>query len=80
MASLTSFLVRMTQDPSLLQAFRSDPTATMTRAGLSDEDKEVLLSRDPERLEAAIDPDDAEGADLDLNWFWAGPPDPDSGD
>ena len=70
MASLTSFLVQMSQDPSLLQAFTDDPNATMTRAGLSDADKEVLLSRDPQRLAAAIDPDEAEGEDLGPDSFW----------
>ena len=71
MASLTSFHAPMSQDPSLFEAFKSDPSAAMTEAGLSYDDQEILLSRDRERLAAAIDPDDEAAADLDIGAFWA---------
>jgi hypothetical protein len=71
MASITSFLVQMTNDPSLLERFRQDKDATMRAAGLSDEDREILHSGDSDRLRAAIDTGEDEVLELDFTAFFA---------
>jgi hypothetical protein len=70
MASITSFLVQLTNDPSLFERFRQDKDATMREAGLSDEDREILISGDSVRLRAAIDTGEEDAATLDLNAFF----------
>ena len=51
---LRDFVTRMQDDSELQSQFAADPAGTMTAAGLSPEDQEVVQSRDPERLSAAI--------------------------
>jgi hypothetical protein len=67
--SLTQFLVRLTREPELLASFRADATGTMNEVGLSAEHQEILLSGDASRINAAVDPDELDGENLDLDCF-----------
>ncbi len=67
--TLTMFLVRLTREPELLEAFRVDPVETMNRAEVSEREQAVLLSRDEDRIRAAVDLDEAEGVELDFHAF-----------
>ena len=44
------YVVSVSQNPEMEQAHKEDPDAAMEKAGLSDEDKEVLKSGDLERI------------------------------
>lgn len=67
--TLTQFLVRLTREAELLEAFRSDPVGTMNRVELVEEAQAVILSRDEDRIRAAVDPDETEGVELDFHPF-----------
>ena len=54
MSELKTFLLDASKDQQLLQQFRLDPQGVTRKAGLSDEDREVLLSGDPERIRKAL--------------------------
>ena len=68
-SNLTEFLVDLSRDPQLLESFRSDPTATMEQAGLSESDQAVLLSRDAETIRQAVDMQHEGADDLDFDAF-----------
>jgi hypothetical protein len=51
---LLDFVTRLQNDPEHQARFAADPVGTMTEAGLSAEDQDVVQSRDPERLSAAV--------------------------
>ena len=53
-AELGQFLRNLSEDPATKAAFKKDPAGTMTAAGLSDEDKQAVLSRDPAKIRAAL--------------------------
>ena len=74
---LRDFVTRMQDDSELQSQFAADPAGTMTAAGLSPEDQEIVQSRDPDRLNAAIG---QQGGDAPmLNWgMGASDPEPDS--
>ena len=44
---VTDFLVELSVNPQMLAQFETDPVGTISAAGLSLEEKEALLSRDP---------------------------------
>ena len=53
---LLDFLMRLQEDPEVKAQYAADPRGAMTAAGVSAEDQETVLSRDPERLNAALPP------------------------
>ncbi len=46
MSNLVEFLSKLGSDSALAEAFTKDPEATMTAAGLNDEEKQLVLTRD----------------------------------
>ncbi|HEV8631179.1 MAG TPA: hypothetical protein VGV61_12750 [Thermoanaerobaculia bacterium] len=50
MSQLKTFLLDASKDQQLLQQFRMDPQGVTRKAGLSDEEREALLSGDPTRI------------------------------
>jgi len=44
---VTDFLVELSINPQMLAQFEADPVGTVSAAGLSLEEKEALISRDP---------------------------------
>jgi hypothetical protein len=44
---VTDFLVELSTNPQMLAQYETDPVATISAAGLSQEEKEALISRDP---------------------------------
>ncbi|MCO6363880.1 hypothetical protein [Paracoccus sp. 08] len=53
--ALANFVLRLGSDASLLQSFKSDPRGTLNaEAGLTDDDKALLLDPDPAQIRAAI--------------------------
>lgn len=52
--NLTKFLVQMAHDPHALASFERDPEAAVQAAGLSAHDAEVVKSRDPKKIGAAV--------------------------
>ena len=67
--TLTQFLVRLTREPDLLDAFRADRTGTMDDVGLAAEHQAILLSGDADRINAAIDPDELDGENIHVDSF-----------
>ena len=53
MSSLVEFLSKLGSDPALADAYTKDPEATMTQAGLTDEEKVMVKKGDVESLKAA---------------------------
>jgi len=51
---LHDFVTRMQNEPDLQQQYATDPTGTMTAAGLSSEDQNVVQSGDLNQLNAAV--------------------------
>ncbi len=47
---VADFVVNLSKDPRLMEAFASDPDAVMAEHDLSDADREVLKSGDAERI------------------------------
>ena len=68
---LLRFILELAQDPVRARQFRADPDSTMAGADLSPEQQDVLRSRDPSRIRAAL----VEGpVDHDLLMLaWLGP-------
>jgi hypothetical protein len=57
MGSLADYVLRISQDPAAASRFRDAPDEAreeMVRAGLSEEQQEVLLSNDARRISLAI--------------------------
>lgn len=52
--TMASFVIKLAQDPKLLEDFRKDPVLQMGYAGLSASEQEVLVSRDPKKIRDAI--------------------------
>nr|WP_314359226.1 hypothetical protein [uncultured Achromobacter sp.] len=57
MSALNDFLKKLSSDSKALKNFRDDPEKSMDEAGLSAEDKDTVLSEDPARIRAALQPD-----------------------
>lgn len=51
------FLTGLSKEPSARNSFLEDPVGTMDRAGLSDEQKVALLSRDESRIQTELGPE-----------------------
>ena len=55
------YIEKLSEDPSLRDAHKADPEASMTKAGLSDEDKAVIRSGDEEKIRAHMGDDSPPG-------------------
>ena len=64
--SLSEFLERLAQDTELLDRFRDDKAGTMNSYGVSAEAQDAILSRDPDRLAAAVGREYMDDHDLDM--------------
>lgn len=51
---LMFFIADLARDPNMQAAFSEDPERVMARAGLSDEQKALLRTRDPKRIADAV--------------------------
>jgi hypothetical protein len=54
--AVSTFLMKLGEDPHTAQEFRSKPLETMTAAGLSDQEKHLVLSGNAHRLAQALRP------------------------
>lgn len=52
--SLTNFVLKLAEDPNVLNRFQTEPVDMMERAGLSKAEQAVLLSNDPKLIRNAI--------------------------
>lgn len=52
--NLIPFLESLVEDPDALEAFRQDAETAVQDAGLSEEEQEIILSRDPKRIRDAV--------------------------
>jgi aromatic-ring opening dioxygenase LigAB LigA subunit len=52
--ALKNFLVDLATDPDRMKRFTDDPGSELDRAGLSDEEKSAVTSRDATRLRSAL--------------------------
>lgn len=59
---LKQYLARLATDPDLYSEYVADPAASFERAGLSPEDRELLLAGDQNRIYAALAADQPEPA------------------
>lgn len=53
-SNLLNFLGSLSQDPKLLEQYKENPEAVMDDAGLSDDEKAVLMSDQQEDMMAAF--------------------------
>lgn len=44
------FVTKLSEDPTQREAFKNDPEGTMDQHGLSDEDKAVMRTGDPDKI------------------------------
>jgi hypothetical protein len=51
------FLTELSQNPEMREAFKNDPDACMDAAGLSNEEKDVLKSGDPDKIRSHLGDD-----------------------
>jgi hypothetical protein len=54
MSSLTKFLFSLTTDAAVRTEFQKDPESTMNKAGLSNEYKEIIMSKDNDKISKAV--------------------------
>ena len=54
MENLTKFLYQLSFDKKLQENFASDPDKVMNNAGLSDQQKQAILSKDSDKISEAI--------------------------
>jgi hypothetical protein len=59
---LRQYLARLATDPDLFSEYVADPAASFERAGLSAEERALLLSGDQNRIYAALSADGPEPA------------------
>lgn len=52
--NLADFMLNVAKDPQALAQFQQNPQATMTKAGLTDNEKAAVLSKDPAAIHKAI--------------------------
>ncbi|MCW0190555.1 MAG: hypothetical protein OJJ55_04575 [Rhodococcus sp.] len=53
-SDLKQVLTRLSEEPEYLSRFKSSPEEIMTEAGLSEEDKTILITGDVNRMRAAL--------------------------
>jgi hypothetical protein len=66
---LLDFLIALAEDPLRAKRFKSNPEAELAGAGLTDEEKDVLRSRDPGRIRAALAAEPPEQPWMMLLWL-----------
>lgn len=54
---VAAFINKLSTDPNLRSQFKANPDAVMDQEGLSDEDKQVVRSGDPEQIRAHLGDD-----------------------
>ncbi len=64
---LLDFVTRYHEEPGFPAQFAADPAGTMTSAGLSADQQEIVLSRDLERLNAAVGEESGAHSE-DMQW------------
>jgi Aromatic-ring-opening dioxygenase LigAB, LigA subunit len=47
---LTEFLIQLSTDPRQAERFETDPAETMNAAGLSEQERQAVLSRNPDAI------------------------------
>ncbi|MCA1554128.1 MAG: hypothetical protein LC737_07100 [Chloroflexi bacterium] len=52
--NLRNFLLKLAEDPALVQQLQADPQGVMSAAGLSESEKQLVLSGDRKALEDAM--------------------------
>ena len=57
MSKTVDLIAKLSSDPGLLARYKSDPEAVMDEAGLSDEDKAVMRTNDPQKITAYMGDD-----------------------
>ena len=55
------FVISLSKDPQKRAAFKQDPDGTMSAAGLSEEDKKVIKSGDPQKIREHLGDDGPPG-------------------
>lgn len=55
------FVTKLSQDPGKRDRFIADPDAVMTEHDLSDQDKEVLRTKDPDKIKQYLGDDGPPG-------------------
>jgi hypothetical protein len=75
---LLQYLIGLAQDPVRAIEFREDPDAALAAANLSSEQRDVLKSRDPSRIRAALADRPAEDDLLFLSWLGSIADEPDA--
>jgi Aromatic-ring-opening dioxygenase LigAB, LigA subunit len=50
MSKTADLIAKLSSDPDLLARYKSDPEAVMDEAGLSEEDKTVMRTNDPQKI------------------------------
>jgi hypothetical protein len=53
---LSTFLLKLGEDAATAREFRADPVATMTKAGLSESDKQIVLRGNAHELSQVLGP------------------------
>ena len=61
---LTNLVLRLAENPSALNEFSTDPERFLKESGLSEEEKNIILSRDPIKIREAIAADIQSGGPL----------------
>jgi hypothetical protein len=51
---MAAFLLRLAEDSEAFAEFKRDPDASMSDAGLSDEERSALMSNDGDRIRQAV--------------------------
>jgi hypothetical protein len=51
---IAEYLLSLSRDPTKIKAFTKNPTAEMTKAGLSASERSIVSSKDPGRIQNAI--------------------------
>jgi hypothetical protein len=60
------FLIKLSEEPELLETYYSDPRAVLAESGLTEEQQETILSNDAARIQEALQ---GEYPDLDLAYL-----------
>ena len=60
-ATVSEFLLEVSEDAALRKAFREDPAGTLKKFDITSADAETILARDIERIREAIDQELASG-------------------
>ncbi len=69
--SIGQYVVQVSQDPERARAFRENPERAMSAAGLSEEDRDLILSGNTERVRRAIYEEFGEDAKVTfMVWTW----------